>query len=102
MRKAAEAANDVAVLFGVFQVGVVRRAVKLDATVLIGRVFRMHERQEEKAAQVLRDVLIVAALERAVGGLTRAWIGRISARIAAEDVARELIEHDAERERAVG
>src|SRR4029077_15905178 len=102
MRESAEAADDVAVLFGAFQACVVRRAVELDAALLIVRVFRMYERQEEKAAHVLRDVLIVAALERAVGDLTRARIGRIGARVAAEHVARELLEHDAERKRAVG
>src|SRR5436305_15345774 len=62
----------------------------------------MHERQEEEPTQLLRDVLIVAALERAVRDLARKRIGRVGARIAAEDVTRKLIEHDAERERAFG
>ena len=62
----------------------------------------MHERQEQEAALLVRHVLIVAALERAVGDLARARVGREGARIAAEHVARKLVEHDAERERAVG
>jgi len=61
----------------------------------------VHERQEEEAAQLIRHVLIVAALERAVGDLACERVGRIGARIAAKHVARELIEHDAERERAI-
>src|ERR1043166_6254454 len=102
MREAAEAADDVAVLLGVFQVLIARRAVKLDAAELVGEFLRMHERQEQKAAVFGRQVLVVGALERAVGGRARQRIGREGARLAAEHVARELVEHDHQRERVFG
>ena len=89
-------------LLGVFQVRVAGRAVELDAAKLVGQFLRMHERQEEKAALVLRHVLVVAALERAIGGRARERIGREGARVAAEHVARELVEHDHQRERVFG
>ena len=57
---------------GVFQVLVAGRAVERDAALLVGQVLRVHERQEEKAALLLRHVLVVAALERAIGGCARA------------------------------
>src|ERR1043165_6777341 len=91
MREAAEAADNVAVLLGVFQVRVPRRAVKLDAAELAGDPPRMHERQEKKAGIPRWQGLVVAALERAVGGGARQRIGREGARVAAKHVARNQI-----------
>src|SRR6188474_122924 len=66
MREAAEAADDVAVLFGVFQIVITRRAIKFDAADLVGQFLRMHERQEQEAPVPRRQVLVIAAFERAI------------------------------------
>src|SRR5262249_16380934 len=80
MRKAAEPANDVAVFLGVFQVLALRLGIELHAALLVDQLLGVHERQEEEVAQLVRHVLIVAALERAVRDLPRQRIRRIGAR----------------------
>src|SRR3954464_11078694 len=48
MRKAAEAADDVGMALGIFQIFIVGLPIQRDAALLIVHVLRMHERQEEK------------------------------------------------------
>jgi hypothetical protein len=62
----------------------------------------VHEWQEEELALVRRQVLIVAALERAVRRGARERIGGETFRLAAKHVAGKLIEQDDEREGILG
>src|SRR5262245_51312620 len=101
MGEAAEAADDVGVVLGIFQAVVVaQRAVEGDAAFLVGQRFRVHERQIEERAQVLWHRLVEAALQRAVCARAGERIGRKGAGAAAEHVARKLVEHDDERQRS--
>ena len=62
----------------------------------------MLERQVEELPLGQRHLPVEAARERALGDRAGQRIGGEGARIAAEHVARELVEHDDERERALG
>ena len=61
----------------------------------------MHERQIEEAALLLRHLPVEAALDGAIGDGAGSRIRLVGARLPAEHVAGELIEHDDERERAL-
>src|SRR6185503_18518831 len=85
MGKAAEAANDVGMLLGVcheFVVAVSARQVQ--ASALIGQHFRVHERQIEEAALVLRHLPVEAALERTIGDGARNRIRLVGTRLPTE------------------
>src|SRR5712671_7003491 len=102
VREAAEPADDVGVMLGPFdRLRVVGRAVEGDAALLVGELFRMLERQVEEHPLGGRDELVEAARDRARRDLARQRIGREGAGISAEHVARKLVEHDQERERAL-
>src|SRR3984893_16753424 len=73
-------------------------ARQLKAVLLVGQIFRMHERQIEKFALRMRDFPIKAASERALGHGARHGVAVVAAPLPAEHVARELIEHDNERQ----
>ena len=62
----------------------------------------MLERQVEELPVGQRHYLVEATLKRALGDRAGLRIGGVGARVAAEHVARELIEHDRQRQRAVG
>ena len=102
VREAAEAADDVGVDSAHFNaVGVADRAVERDAALLVGEVFRMLERQiEETAHRRVRR-----GRSRADGAARRPRVpsGSVAkARaLAAEHVARKLVEHDQQRQRAL-
>src|SRR5690242_482837 len=66
MGKAAEPADDIGVVFGIFQVTrIARFAKQIDAAELIGNLLRMHERHVEKLKQVVVEARIRAAGDRA-------------------------------------
>src|SRR5438445_4462323 len=68
VREAAEAADDVGVQLGPFQeIGIAQRADQRDGAFLIGKLFGMLERQIEEQPLRLRDALIEAARDGAVG-----------------------------------
>src|SRR3954464_15781118 len=102
MGKSAEAANNVGVDLGVFCDFIVAQvACQLEASFLIGENFRMHERQIEELALLLRHLAVEAALESAIGDGAGDRIGLVGPRPFAEHVARKLIENEDERERAL-
>ena len=75
-------------------------ARKRAAALLVGQALRMHEGQTQELALVVGDPPIEAALEGADGDRARERVRRVAAALPAEHVARELVEHDRERERA--
>src|SRR5450756_1769391 len=96
-----EAADDIGVPFRPFQaVGVVARAIERDRPFLISQLLRMHERQIEKAEQVGKRA-VEAVEDGAAGDGMRQRVTREHARLPAEHVARELIEQDEQRQRAL-
>jgi hypothetical protein len=102
MREPSEAADDVGMVFGIARELIVAVAVReLHAALLIGPILRVHERQIEELTLRPGDLLIEAARKRTIGRAPGRRVGRIGARLAAEHIARELIEHDDERERAL-
>src|SRR3954468_9798008 len=56
VRKATEAADEVAGLLCVFQVRAPRLAIELHAALLVDQILGVHERQEEEATQLIRHV----------------------------------------------
>src|SRR5262249_46605213 len=102
VREAAEAADDVGVPLGMFQEFVVAvAACQVDAALLVGEIFRMLERKIEERAQPAPHLRVEAAGEGASGDRARQRIGLVGAGLSAEHVARELIEHDGEGQRAL-
>src|SRR5262249_42171578 len=100
MREATEAADDAGVLLGIFQEFVRAGAAReLDAVLLVGELLRMHERQIEELPRIMRHLLVEPAREGARRNSTRQGIVLVGAGVAAEHVARELVEYDDERER---
>jgi hypothetical protein len=109
VREAAEPAHDVAVLLGVAEHAhhllalrsaqlVAPAAEQLDAAILIGERLAVHERHVEEGALVVSQLAIDAerdALGRDLGGPR---VAVVRAPGAAEHVARELVEHDDERQ----
>src|SRR5688500_11099950 len=101
MRKSPELADDLGVDGLPFQaVGVAGGAIQRLAAFLIGKVFRMLERQVEKAAHVRAHLRVEALDQRAGGDRAGELIGRKRARIVAEQVAWKLIEQDEQAESA--
>src|SRR5262249_43872629 len=89
-------------LLGVFRELIVAVAAReRDAAFLIGEVFRVLERQIEELAFGVRDLPVEPALDSAIGDGAGNPIGLVGARGAAEHIARELVEHDDERERTL-
>src|SRR5262245_35395008 len=89
-------------LLGVFGELVVAVAAReLHAAFLIGEIFRVLERQVEELALGMRDLPVEPAPDGAIGDGAGNPVGFISAPVAAEHVARELVEHDEERERTL-
>jgi hypothetical protein len=102
MRKSSEPADDIGMISGVFQVLRIASArEQLDAALLIGQVFGMHQRHIEKGAQRGIDAGIESAFDCADGDVAGLHVGGVDAAIAAEDVARKLVQHDDERQRTV-
>src|SRR5262249_9032320 len=102
VRESAEATDDVGMSLGVFrELGVAVAARERDAAFLIGEIFRVLERQIEELALGVRDGSVELALDGAIGDGAGNSIGLVGARVAAEHVARELVEHDDERERTL-
>ena len=103
MGKSAEAANNVGVVLGVFCDFIIAQAAcQLESSFLIGENFRMHERQIEELALLLRHLAVETALESAIGDGAGDRIGLVGPRLSAEHVARKLIENEDQRERALG
>src|SRR5690242_17109526 len=102
MREAAEPADDVGVQLRPLQLlGVANGAKQRAAALLVGGGLGMLERQIEELPTVGRRLQVEAAGDGAFGHRARQWIGGIASRVGAEHVARKLIEHDDERERAI-
>ena len=103
VREAAEPADDVGVQLRPFQqVGVAGRGKQRAASLLVGQGLGMLERQVEKLPSGDGTLPVEAARQRPLGDGAGQRIGGVGARIAAEHVARELVEHDGERQRAFG
>jgi hypothetical protein len=103
MRKAAEPADDVGMRLRVLdQLGVAGGVEQGKAAFLVGDVLGMLERKIEERLLGRRKILIESARKRARRHRPRKRIGRIGAGIAAEHVARELVEHDQQRQRVLG
>src|SRR5437660_12643100 len=95
VREPAEAANDAGMLAGILeQILVAERAAERHAPLLVRQVLGMHERQIEELPFRHRTLPVEAARDGAVGNRTRKRVGGKSARLAAEHVARELVEYD--------
>ncbi len=93
--------DDVAVVARPFRrLRVAERLGERDRALLVGRIFGVRERQIEEAAQLRRHRPVVLALDRAVGNVHRHGVGPVGAPGAAEHVARELVEEQAQRQRA--
>ena len=93
MGKAPEPADDVGMLLGMpreFFFAVAAR--QLEAVLLVGQIFRMHERQIEKLAFRMRDFLIEAASDGALRHGASHGVAVVAASLPAEHVARKLIE----------
>src|SRR5215470_10811124 len=102
VRKPSETTDDVGMLLGVFRELIVAVAAReLHAAFLIGEIFRVLEREIEELALGVRDLPVEPASDGAIGDGAGNPIGLVSARVAAEHVARELVEHDDERERTL-
>src|SRR5215831_16624122 len=103
VREAAKTPNDIGVDLRPFQaVGVAARFIKCKPALLIREILRMLEREIEKGAHVRVNLGIEAADNSARGHRTRQWIGGKGARVAAEHVARKLIEQDQQCESTFG
>src|SRR6476646_4928560 len=105
MREAAEALDDAAMVPGVLDLLVVAESGEQQKrAVLIGKILAVLERHVEELALLGRKLFLEALVDRAVRDRQRERIGRISVRVAAEHVARELVEqdHGGERRQRVG
>src|SRR5580693_1762541 len=95
MRKAAEAIDDRLVLQGIVRpLRVAELREQLHRQRLIGAIFAMLERQVEEHALLRRHADVETLSDRLSGKSPRDWIGRIGAGRIAEEISRELIEHD--------
>src|SRR5712691_4320123 len=102
LRKPPEATDDVGVSLGVFGEFIVAVAAReREAAFLIGEIFRVLEWQIEELALDMRDLSVEPASDGAIGDGAGNPVGRVGAPVAAEHVARELVEHDDERERTL-
>src|SRR5258708_25704129 len=102
VRESPEATDDVGVSLGVFRELIVAVAAReREAAFLIGEIFRVLEWQIEELALVMRDVAVEPASDGAIGDGAGSTVGLVGAPVAAERVARELVEHDDERERTL-
>src|SRR5712671_6084320 len=102
MGKPPETADDVGVLLGVFGEFIIAVAAReLDATLLVSQLLRVLQRQIEELPITPRDLLVEAAGERPPGRGASKSVGFIRACKTAEHVARKLIEHDDQRQRAL-
>src|SRR6516225_12494851 len=102
VREAPEAADDVGMSLDVSRELIVAIAAReRHAAFLIGEIFRVLERQIEELALGMRDPPVEPASHGAIGDGAPAPIARVGAPVAAEHVARELVEHDDERQRAL-
>src|ERR1700750_312745 len=102
MREPPEATDDVGMALGVFRELIVAVAAReRDAAFLIGDVFRVLERQIKELALGMGDLSVEPASDGAIGAGAGNPVGLVGAPVAAEHIARELVEHDNERERAL-
>src|SRR5215467_2440595 len=102
MREAAEALNDIGVqLRPAGEVGIAQRRDQGDGARLIGLALRMLKWKIEKQLLRRRYRPIEPTRNRAIRHATRLGIGGEGTRVAAEHVARELIEQDDERQRVL-
>jgi hypothetical protein len=100
MRETSEAPNDIGMqLCPAGEVGTTERAYERDRALLIGQIFRMLEWKIEEQALGRRDFLVEPARNCAFSHSARKRIGCESIGFATKHVARELIEHEDERER---
>ena len=89
-------------LLGVFRELIVAVAAReRDAAFLIGEIFRVLEGQIEELTLDMRDLSVEPASDGAIGDGAGDTVGLVGAPVAAEHVARELVEHDDERERTL-
>ena len=83
------------------EVLVAERLVERDRALLVGEFLRMHEGQVEEATQRRIDGLVVPPLDRTIRDHHGGGVGAVGAPRAAEHVTRELVQQQAQRERAV-
>src|SRR5215813_8568406 len=103
VREPPEATDDVGMLLGVcHELIVAVTARELNAAFLIGEIFRVHQRQIEELALAVRDPPVEPASDGTIGDGAGDTIALVGALVAAKHVARELVEHDDERERTLG
>ena len=102
MRKAAEAADDVAMTKRVRQVRLAQATHQIDLALLVVEVLGMAERQIEELRQLAIDSSIMPGLDGSICNESRMTVGCVHACRAAERIARELIQEDDERQCAVG
>src|SRR4029434_2354713 len=101
--KTAETADDVGMVLREGETFLVAgRADQGHAALLVGEIFRMLEGKIEKTPPRHRILLIETAFDRPRRDRPGKRVGRKGARIAAEQVAGELIENEEQRERARG
>src|SRR5712692_3203949 len=102
VREAAEAADDVGMLLGIFGESIIAVAARQhQAVFLVRKILRMHERQIEKLALGMRELPVEASGDRTIRDGTGERVSPVGAGVAAEHIARELVEHDGERECAL-
>lgn len=103
MRKPAEPLDDGAVAARESQtVDIARQRAQRLAAALVHQVFRVHERQIEKAPQRQGEGAVESPRHREVGERAGVRIGGVGPRLAAKHVAGRLVEKEDQRQRAGG
>ena len=100
MREAAKALDDVAVLLGIVELVIVAEVDEQQhRAVLVVEILAVLERHVEELALGRCELLVEALVDRSLGDRERQMIGRELLGMAAEHVARELVEQDHAGER---
>jgi len=98
VRKATEARDDVAMLARRLDGLRVEREALAQRRLLVGQHLGVHEGQVEEDLEIRSDALVEPGLQGLAGEEEGERIGRVHVACAAEAVARELVEHDEERQ----
>jgi uncharacterized protein YecT (DUF1311 family) len=98
MRKASEAAHDVAMALGTRRIRRPQMKAQRYAPLLVGEIFGMAEGQIEKCSQLFRHMPVAPRVNRCPCNPARRGIRRIHGRRAAERVAGKLIQQQQQRQ----
>src|SRR6185437_4482330 len=103
VREAAEPLDDVAVVLGVTELMIVAKlGEQQHRAVLILELLAVHERHVEELAFIRRLLLVETAIDSSLRDCQSVGVSRVGVGVAAEHVARELVEQDDRREGGQG